>query len=255
ASWRWDQYVGWGSVTSYDDPPEYPCNVNGFVASLAPGMGYYYDPAAGTGGLCRSIHADNVEHLRQEYGSELWTGGPNERRSDRSTGTTYLPAAQEGAPTPAPSAWVSLGTGICSGHDQDWTSADALGPHWDLHPGLGWRMCDGRSDTQCQQVCDATAGCSMISNGDCCFLFKDDACNADVSHSNYQSYLKEQSVEPATTTTTTEDLTDAPLFVCDFVCAEGYLTCVWRLCFWRVFSCVASTPAGYLTCGRRAPHT
>ncbi|CAK0874709.1 unnamed protein product [Prorocentrum cordatum] len=105
ASWRWDQYVGWGSVTSYDDPPEYPCNVNGFVASLAPGMGYYYDPAAGTGGLCRSIHADNVEHLRQEYGSELWTGGPNERRSDRSTGTTYLPAAQVRTP-PAPGAGV-----------------------------------------------------------------------------------------------------------------------------------------------------
>ncbi|CAK0889219.1 unnamed protein product [Prorocentrum cordatum] len=65
-------------------------------------------------------------------------------------------------------------------------------------------MCDGRSDTQCQQVCDATAGCSMISNGGCCFLFKGDACNADVSHLNYQSYLEEQSVEPATTTTTTE---------------------------------------------------
>jgi hypothetical protein len=103
---------------------------------------------------------------------------------------SLVTAPTPGAPTPAPSPWVSIGIGICTGHDEDWTSADALGPNWGLHAGLGWRMCDSRSDAACQQVCDATAECNMISNSGCCFLFKGDVCNLDTSYSAYQSYSK-----------------------------------------------------------------
>ncbi|CAK0903702.1 unnamed protein product [Prorocentrum cordatum] len=83
----------------------------------------------------------------------------------------------------ADAVWHALGPGTCRNHDADWQQSDELGPGWGLQRGFGWRMCDGRTDEACQQVCAQTPGCSMISNGFCCFLFKGSTCDLDASQS------------------------------------------------------------------------
>jgi len=96
----------------------------------------------------------------------------------------------------AAAAYTFIGNGICTGHDADWTSGDNLGPHWGLHGGLGWRMCDSRSDEACQSACDSAPGCTMISNSGCCFLFKGSSCVFDGIHTSYVSY-SQQAATPA----------------------------------------------------------
>jgi hypothetical protein len=98
-------YAGWGTVSSFYGPEEIPCNVDEFVATLAAGMGFYYDLGV-EGGLCRRIGADNVELLRQELGTSRWT--------HHGTGRTYLPTltpSPTASPTAAPTAAAPAAAG------------------------------------------------------------------------------------------------------------------------------------------------
>ena len=99
--------------------------------------------------------------------------------------------------TPTIATW-SLGAGICTGGDDDWSASDSGAadggtlPSWSLHAGLGWRYCAyGTPPTSvCVQECAAKTGCVAISHSGCCFLYKSDTmpCELDSSISGYTSY-------------------------------------------------------------------
>lgn len=127
-------FAGWGTVSSFYGPEEIPCNVDEFVATLAAGMGFYYDLGV-VGGLCRRISAGNVEQLRQELGTSRWT--------HHGTGRTYLPtltpsptASPTAAPTAAPEAAGGSGPLSVSGTG-DPHLVNVHGQRFDLYqPGV-----------------------------------------------------------------------------------------------------------------------
>jgi len=97
--------------------------------------------------------------------------------------------------------WKSMGRGICTSRDTDFTRADEkfvawrrVGGRgtWGLHPGLGWRHCAGEehTDEECQQACDQMPGCRMVANSECCFMFKSSKCSVDADHTKYRMYVK-----------------------------------------------------------------
>ncbi|CAK0857858.1 unnamed protein product [Prorocentrum cordatum] len=94
-----------------------------------------------------------------------------------------------GDPPTSKELWWSVGVGLCSGHEDDWTKADDLGANWGSLRGYGWRFCDQYTDEQCKAVCAETEDCTMVSNnGFCCFLFKGSTCGLDDTKSDYETF-------------------------------------------------------------------
>jgi len=74
--------MGWPNDVGLMSEETTPCDVNAFMASLQPGMGYYSDPGV-EGGFCRSISVENVATVRQAKADGEWT--------EHETGSVSLP--------------------------------------------------------------------------------------------------------------------------------------------------------------------